>query len=443
MMAAGELASPQRYHNVVLYNMRVTGTGVSFRPQLNEYVYRKPENYLTQEFLDRCAGLPVIVKHPEKSLLDHDEFVDRVAGTVFVPYIKGDEVWAICKLYDKDAIAEMEDEQLSTSPAVLLGKSDKLQLEDGSKLLVEGKPTLLDHLAIVAKGVWDKGGDATGIEADVRGDSAVADKEDIKDDAARKDAEEKERQDAETADMILKGIDALRSDIAACNNRMDAWDEENKKKADGAKKDGEGEDLDEDTEAKRLAADKAKKDADEEDEKAKAKADARADSVENLKRVMEAQQRTIDALLARTVPPRDEDVRALTAAQARADEVFVAFGERAPRFLPGETEGMYRRRLASTLKKHSKVWSGVDLDTLQSNAFDIGEAQVYADALVAARAPNDLGVGAIREVSKQTSSGHTVTEFFGGPGAHFVKGFARPARRVKSFRTPEFGRSSG
>ena len=153
MMAAGELASPQRYHNVVLYNMRVTGTGVSFRPQLNEYVYRKPENYLTQEFLDRCAGLPVIVKHPEKSLLDHDEFVDRVAGTVFVPYIKGDEVWAICKLYDKDAIAEMEDEQLSTSPAVLLGKSDKLQLEDGSKLLVEGKPTLLDHLAIVAKGV--------------------------------------------------------------------------------------------------------------------------------------------------------------------------------------------------------------------------------------------------------------------------------------------------
>src|SRR5579864_4893543 len=147
-MSVGELASPQTYHNVTLYNLRITGTGASHRPALDEFVYRNPDNYLTQHFLDRCNGLPVIVKHPKKSLLTSEEFVDRIAGTMFLPYIKDDEVWGIAKIYDNEAIEWMKDEQLSTSPAVLLGSdSQKMTLEDGTKLIVEGKPTLLDHLA--------------------------------------------------------------------------------------------------------------------------------------------------------------------------------------------------------------------------------------------------------------------------------------------------------
>ena len=39
-------------------------------------------------------------------------------------------------------------------------------MDDGSNLLVEGSPSFVDHLAICEKGVWDKGGDASGIRID-------------------------------------------------------------------------------------------------------------------------------------------------------------------------------------------------------------------------------------------------------------------------------------
>ena len=205
LMATGELPSPQNYHNVKLYNMRVTGTGVSFRPALNEYVYRKPENYLTQEFLDRCNGLAVIVKHPAGSIMDSDEFIDRVAGTVFLPYIKGDEVWAVVKIYDAEAIKEMEERQLSTSPAVLLSGGEKMELEDGSHLLIEGKPKLLDHLAIgIERGVWDKGGPASGIE------------QSNLDDAPRADAIE----EIGALQRAVNAMAALRMDAAILSSRM-------------------------------------------------------------------------------------------------------------------------------------------------------------------------------------------------------------------------------
>jgi hypothetical protein len=38
-----------------------------------------------------------------------------------------------------------------------------MTLEDGSVLLIEGKPSLLDHVAICELGVWDKGKDPEGI----------------------------------------------------------------------------------------------------------------------------------------------------------------------------------------------------------------------------------------------------------------------------------------
>jgi hypothetical protein len=41
-----------------------------------------------------------------------------------------------------------------------------IEMEDGSNLLVEGPPSFVDHLAICEKGVWDKGGDASGIRID-------------------------------------------------------------------------------------------------------------------------------------------------------------------------------------------------------------------------------------------------------------------------------------
>ena len=165
----GELVSPQYIENVMLVDMRISGTGFSYRPKLNEWVYRRDTVYLTPEFLDRCNGIPIILEHPSTQILNSDEFSKRVCGTMFLPYIKFDEVWGIAKIYDRKAQIAVNDFDLSTSPSVVFRDTKvnyNIEMEDGSNLLVEGSPSFVDHLAICEKGVWDKGGDASGIRID-------------------------------------------------------------------------------------------------------------------------------------------------------------------------------------------------------------------------------------------------------------------------------------
>jgi hypothetical protein len=171
----GELVSPQYIENICLVDMRISGTGFSFRPKLNEWVYRRDTIYLSPEFLRRCSGVPIILDHPNSQILNSDEFSKRVVGTMFIAYIKGDEVWGIAKIYDKGAMVAIVNNQLSTSPSVVFRDPKvnyNLEMEDGSNLLVEGNPSFVDHLAICEKGVWDKGGDASGIRID--NDSAAS-----------------------------------------------------------------------------------------------------------------------------------------------------------------------------------------------------------------------------------------------------------------------------
>jgi hypothetical protein len=171
----GELTSPQSLENVSFVDMRISGTGFSYRPKLNEWVYRRDTIYLTPEFLQRCNGIPIIMEHPDTQILDSDEFGKRIVGTMFLPYIKGEDVWGVARVYDKSTIEMITEEQLSTSPSVVFRDPKvnyNIELEDGSNLLVEGKPSFVDHLAICEKGVWDKGGDATGIRIDA--DSAAS-----------------------------------------------------------------------------------------------------------------------------------------------------------------------------------------------------------------------------------------------------------------------------
>lgn len=176
---AGELTSPQRYRNLLLIALRITGTGKSYRPSLDEHVWRDPAHYMTPEFLERCNGLPVLFEHPKKTLLNTEEFRGRIVGTIFAPYHKTDEqeVWGIAKILDMDAAALLETEEMSTSPGVSAGGAS-FKLEDGSKFLIEDKPGLVDHLAVLAPGdagVWDKGKELSGVESvDVeRADSAA------------------------------------------------------------------------------------------------------------------------------------------------------------------------------------------------------------------------------------------------------------------------------
>lgn len=170
-MAAGRLASPQRYENVWLFAIRITGTGASYRHARKEFVWRDPSIYLNDDFLARCNGLSVIWEHPEKSLLTGQEFSDRVIGSIMLPYLrsdKSDEVWGIAKVYDEEAAEEMRQERMSTSPAVNFAdpsENDRVKLEGGHVMLIEGKPSLLDHIAICPAGVWDKGGEPTGVES--------------------------------------------------------------------------------------------------------------------------------------------------------------------------------------------------------------------------------------------------------------------------------------
>jgi hypothetical protein len=165
----GELASPQTFENMLLVDMRISGTGVSYRPKLNEWVYRRPENYLTPDYLKRAAGMPIIYEHPEKSVLDSESFGQRVIGTMQLPYIKGNDVWGVARIYDRAAAKEIVEGELSTSPSVVFRDPQvnyEIELQDGSTMLVEGSPSYVDHLAVCAKGVWDKGGSPSGIRVD-------------------------------------------------------------------------------------------------------------------------------------------------------------------------------------------------------------------------------------------------------------------------------------
>ena len=71
MIASGDLTSPQDIGGTTLFKIRITGVGYAYRPKHDEWVYRRPENYLTSRFLDRCKGLFVIWEHPAKAVLNH------------------------------------------------------------------------------------------------------------------------------------------------------------------------------------------------------------------------------------------------------------------------------------------------------------------------------------------------------------------------------------
>jgi hypothetical protein len=456
LMVSGDLPSPQRYLNVTLFNIRITGTGVSYRPTLDEYVFRRPEEYLTERFLKRCQGLQVIMNHPEKTLLSGEEFEARSVGSVMLPYIKGDDVWAIVKIYDDEAIELLLSEQMSTSPAVLLDKDafkTKIRLKGGEEvsLLVEGKARLLDHIAICKKGVWDKGGEPEGIEqANLRGDSVMADEkvEDKKEDSAAKADDAA----AKTMDMCLKGIQDAMTKLDSLGGRMDAWDDEKKAdaaKADAAKADADKEDEEEkkddadeeeeEASAERLAADKkkkdsAKKDAEEEDEKADA---ARADSatVKALTRQLELQGKRLAELTDLVSKPLPDGLRRdLITAQSRADEVFTKFGAgmQAKPFMAGESVMDYRRRLAGELQKHSSKWAKLNLAKVDDEFFGTVETEIYADSVVAANSPQGMQPGRMVPRTRD-EGGHKITEYFGN-GVHYIDAFSRAPRRIQRIK---------
>lgn len=425
------LTSPQKFSNVWLFALRITGTGLSFRPKYDEFVERLPENCLNDEFLARCNGLPVIWIHPPKEKLDSESFAERVVGTIFLPYIAGDEVWGIAKIFDAQAAEIMTKEQLSTSPGVVFsaGINEEVQLSDGSTVLVEGKPSLVDHLAICEQGVWDKGGEPSGVLSEVahvemteasRNDSAGQSDSSIKGEA--KMAEEIKKDDAVEAQgnsaesemlTLLKGIAAKQEAIEARLVALEGEEAEEKEIM-------EEKSDDESMPAATLAP-------------VEEKAEAPAYVADMQKRLddAEAELKAIKANAARADDA--EEVSKLAAAQKKCDDVDQAYGDSAPRPLQGESLMAYRKRLLGRHIARSATWKDADIASIKDDkTLGAIEDQVYADSMAAANAAIHVPEGRMVEFTRDMGTGRKITEFRGKDS--FVKGMAPAQMGSKIYR---------
>lgn len=401
LISDGTLSSPQYFINMWLYAIRVTGTGVTWRSAGQEMTFRNPDDYLTPEFLQRVAGLPLIWFHPKKNILDSNEFAERVIGTLTNSWVsdKG-EVWAIARVYDAEAAEVMATRQLSTSPTVKFVEIPKSIIVDGQPLLVEPSPELLDHVAICEQGVWDKLLDPTGVKSDsIPNEAEIMDEDKFVElfnkcmdsRMAKADSEAKEKADAEENAKKEKA-DAEAKEAEEAKAKADAEEKSAKEKAD-------------ETELKKLENEaKGEDDHLEKERKEREKADS------DLRSEM--------ALLKSRLPTElsDSERNELADAQVKADSVFSVLGKRAPMPLSGEKPLSYRRRLMIQLQEHSGDYKAVDLSSIADSALlNIAEKQIYADAQSSASL--SVGPGMLREIKRSDGTGRQISTFEGDPAA--------------------------
>lgn len=413
LIADGTLSSPQFFINMWMFAIRVTGTGVTWRSADQQMAFRNPDDYLTPEFLQRVAGVPLIWLHPEKNKLDSDEFAKRVIGTLTNSWVADNgEVWAIARVYDAEAAEIMAARQLSTSPTVTYSEmQDSIIKIDGQPLLVEGSPVLLDHVAICEQGVWDKLLAPTGVKSDS-----------IPNEAEKMDEEK-------IVALINKAIDARMakadSEAADLKAKADAEEAAKKEKADAEAKEAE------EAKAKADAEEKAAKEK--ADAEAKEKADAEAAEEKAAKEKADSELRQQIADLKTRIPTElsDEERNEVADAQVKADSVFSCFGKRAPVPLSGEKPLAYRRRLMIQLQEHSPEFKAVDLSSIADSALlGFAEKQIYADAQKSASL--SVGPGMLREIKRADATGRQISTFEGDPAATWAP-FQSGKRQVTSF----------
>ena len=240
------------------------------------------------------------------------------------------------------------------------------------------------------------------------------------------------RDAGEKLDMILKHMDSL-------SKRMDAMEEADQKKADAEEEDEKADEEEdkadageiEEGEPKEVAADKKRKDSAEEEAKAE-REDAEEDVKEKIADALTPIQKRI-ADVERALPRQvsDADYAAMADAQAKADRIYQAFNDSAPRPQNGEDLPAYRRRLAHNLKKHSTSLKDANVYAMADEAtFDFVEKTIYADAEAAALRPADIPFGHLREVKKADVTGRVSSEFVGDP-ASWMGQFAGSRQRAR------------
>ncbi len=445
---SGEISSPQIYENVALFDLRITGTGLSKRDHPDEYVLRPEENFLTPEFVERCNGLPVIFEHPGESILTTDEYRDRAIGTIILPYIKGDEVRGIAKILDMDAANLMMETHISTSPGVVF-RDDKESFYvdlDGEKVLVEGVPSYVDHLAICEVGVWDKGGNPNGVN---RGESTMPEdkekKEEKNDDAEsgttellkkimeRLDAQDKrmdamsKRDETDGENMPTSELE-LDSEKEEAARRAEHEGEEEHKLEKEAEKEGEKEHKEEE---KMKSDEKREKNGEfEKDAKKDEKKEEKMDSLKKDNLILKAKLANMEQKFSnftRELTPEERDE--LGAAQRRADSVFQMLGENLPAPLAGERPISYRKRLASRIQKHSDKFRETKLDSLEGAIYDEVERNIYEGAKSAASKVVHAGSGKLIAIRELDATGtRYITRYIGDSKAGLAPLSARGMR---------------
>lgn len=295
------------------------------------------------------------------------------------------------------------------------------------------KSTVMDAIADAMKPFADAFGkrmDEFGKRMDAYDDG----RKDAKRDDADEDEDEPKGDAKKDAKADAKRDDAKRDDDKRDDARRDA-------KRDDARRDAKKDDKDPDEDdPKGAVADKSKKDAkrddaDEDKDRDDARKDARADDVGDLRKRLDELSTRIPKAIG------DSDYHAMTDAQARADDVFALFGERAPRPLAGQTPAAYERNCVRKLKAHSPRWSKVDENSAafaDDAVFGQIRDQVYADAAVAARAPTSIPEGQLREVTRR-EGGHEVREFHGNPRIWMDPMAGAAKQYVTAFNTPRSG----
>ncbi len=487
----GRLPSGFKYENTHLVALRIFGTGVSYRTKFQEFTFRDPEIYQSEETLARCNGLPVVIEHPPEQMLNADEYEARNIGAVMLPYIKNDEVWGIARVYDSEIAEILASGELSTSPGVRLGEEGNGILPLGEeRLLVEGNPKLIDHIAIVPNGVWDKGGPPSGLRNDSMADEKEGERKygDVKfaDPANDKYPIDTDEHIRAAWDYIHKGKDADKysaDDLAAVKRRIvSAWkdkidpngppeadkkDENMPEKDSGAKAPheelldaikGMGERIDaicsrvdsiegkrmdgaetEDEKSKREAEEKERKDAEEAERAEKERKDAeeaekRAQEEKNKQdagaaenAVLRQQIADMQAKLDNALrPPSHEDLEAVHALQSRADGVLQLHGKRAPQPMHNESARSYRLRVLAGMRPYSDRFKDIQLDKLDGAVLDEIERGIFNDAQSMASNPKNAPAGRLIPI-RTVENGHQVTRYHGDPAATFAA-FTIPGR---------------
>ena len=376
---------------------------------------------------------------------------------MILPYVRDDEVWAIGRVHDEDAAVAMLHSHISTSPAVGFDPKDVLTTEtgDGEVLRIEGSPSEVNHLAVVANGVWDKGGDPVGIDtgdgpmtvkdaedqarkdaeeaerkkAEEEDDKARADageteeERDARKDKARKDAEEKARADATPpawADALIKRMDALENKGGdQMPPRADGETEEERKKRES--EGGHEANEERDRKEREAKADKARKDA-----------EARADAAEKSARADRARLAAIEAqIAAMQKEPDPDDAQEIAKTQMRADSLGRALNISAVETRPIDGEGAisYRRRMAAKFQRFARSDDAklADVRKIDVSALPLVERVIYADAQAAANDPGMVGEGGNLYYEKKEMLGRVVEIPHGDPavfiGRHTMAGY--------------------